>query len=123
MLFFLHMKATTLINQRHIGIFLVAMLLIMTGFRLSASVKAESPITAGHKTGSLVANEKLPPPISNLDSNLTTIPDKTVNHSTLSDESRGLSGFFILGILINILMVITFAWWFSKEWRKSRNRN
>jgi len=38
----------------------------------------------------------------------------------LIDDSRGLSAFFILGIGINIVMVITFAWWFSSEWRKSK---
>ena len=38
----------------------------------------------------------------------------------LMDDSRGLSAFFILGIVINIIMVITFAWWFSSEWRKTK---
>ena len=40
--------------------------------------------------------------------------------ATLNDDSRGLSGFFILGIIINIIMVITFGRWFSKEWRRSK---
>ncbi len=35
----------------------------------------------------------------------------------LVNDSRDLSAFFILGIIINIIMVITFGWWFSKEWR------
>lgn len=47
----------------------------------------------------------------------------TSNHSEkkiLIDNSRGLSAFFILGIVINIIMIITFGWWFSKEWRRSK---
>ena len=40
--------------------------------------------------------------------------------TTLVDESRGLSAFFIFGIAINIIMAVTFGWWFSKEWRRSK---
>ena len=49
----------------------------------------------------------------------TTIPETNIHNrkATLNDDSRGLSGFFILGIIINIVMLITFSWWFSKEWR------
>jgi hypothetical protein len=38
----------------------------------------------------------------------------------LIDDSRGLSAFFILGIAINIIMAVTFAWWFTREWRKTK---
>lgn len=50
----------------------------------------------------------------------TTIPETNIHNrkATLNNDSRGLSGFFILGIIINIIMIITFSWWFSKEWRR-----
>lgn len=48
------------------------------------------------------------------------ITEIDINHpkTTLNDDSRGLSGFFLLGIIINIIMIITFGWWFSKEWHR-----
>lgn len=50
------------------------------------------------------------------------IPETNIHDrkATLNDDSRGLSGFFILGIIINIIMIITFSWWFTKEWRRQR---
>jgi hypothetical protein len=44
-------------------------------------------------------------------------PSTHVKKNTLT---RGLSGFFILGILINIVMVSIFAWWFSRQWRQTK---
>lgn len=41
----------------------------------------------------------------------------------LANDSRDLSVFFMIGIAINIIMASTFAWWFTKEWRKSKNRD
>lgn len=38
----------------------------------------------------------------------------------LVNDSRSLSAFFILGIIINIVMILTFGWWFSKEWRRQK---
>jgi len=37
----------------------------------------------------------------------------------LIDDARHLSVFFVIGIAINVIMAATFAWWFSKEWRRS----
>lgn len=49
------------------------------------------------------------------------VQNKTnTKHQVLIDESRGLSAFFMLGIIINIIMAVTFAWWFSREWRRSK---
>lgn len=45
------------------------------------------------------------------------LPDKK---KILIDESRGLSAFFIFGIVINIIMAVTFAWWFSRQWRQTK---
>jgi len=47
--------------------------------------------------------------------------DTPTRKEIIVDESRGLSAFFILGIAINIIMAVTFGWWFSKEWRRSKN--
>lgn len=56
------------------------------------------------------------------DTNQATLTEIKINHrkATFNNDSRGLSGFFILGIIINIIMIITFSWWFSKEWRRSK---
>ncbi|TNF92399.1 MAG: hypothetical protein EP297_13305 [Gammaproteobacteria bacterium] len=39
--------------------------------------------------------------------------------TTLNDDPRDLEVFFMIGIAINIIMAVVFAWWFSREWRKS----
>jgi len=56
------------------------------------------------------------------DNNQTTAAETNIHNrkEILNNDSRGLSGFFILGIIINIIMIITFGWWFSKEWRRQR---
>lgn len=38
----------------------------------------------------------------------------------LIKESREMSPFFKLGIAINIVMILVFGWWFSKEWRRKK---
>jgi len=38
----------------------------------------------------------------------------------LIEESREMSPFFKLGIAINIIMILVFAWWFRKEWRSKK---
>jgi len=56
------------------------------------------------------------------DNSLTThtTNNNPARKSILVDEPKGLSAFFILGIAINIIMAVTFGWWFSKEWRRSK---
>jgi len=46
--------------------------------------------------------------------------DTQTQKKVLTDDSRELSAFFILGIAINIIMIITFAWWFAGQWRQSK---
>jgi len=48
------------------------------------------------------------------------VQGKPVKKHILNDEAKTLSGFFIFGIVINIVMAITFIWWFSREWRRSK---
>jgi len=53
--------------------------------------------------------------------NALTFASKTPNKKkVLNEESRELSAFFILGIIINIIMIIIFVWWFSSEWQKNK---
>jgi hypothetical protein len=54
---------------------------------------------------------------------ITTLATKNIQHrkKVLIDESRGLSAFFIFGIMINIIMALTFGRWFYKEWNRSKN--
>jgi len=45
---------------------------------------------------------------------------KTAGKKSVTDDTRGLSAFFMLGIAINIIMAVTFTWWFTREWRRSK---
>ena len=66
--------------------------------------------------------------ISTATNNETVTSDLNTPHArnthnkkkVLIDDSRELSAFFILGIVINIIMIITFAWWFTGQWRQSK---
>lgn len=62
--------------------------------------------------------------INNKTTNSTlTIPLSKNTHNrkkVLIEESRGLSAFFIFGIAVNIIMAITFGWWFVGQWRQSK---
>ena len=49
-----------------------------------------------------------------------TATDNTNIKHVLIEESREMSPFFKLGIAINIVMILTFGWWFSKEWRRRK---
>jgi len=42
------------------------------------------------------------------------------NKTILNKDSRGLSTFLMIGIIINIVMASLFAWWFSIQWRKTK---
>lgn len=61
-----------------------------------------------------------------VESTVTPIQDPTQTQSNvgrkhiLNDEAKDLSGFFIIGIAINLIMAVSFAWWFTREWRRSR---
>ena len=61
-----------------------------------------------------------------VDSTVTPTQDLTQTQSNvgrkhvLNDEAKDLSGFFIIGIVINLIMAVTFTWWFTREWRRSR---
>lgn len=66
--------------------------------------------------------------ISTATNNKTVTSDLNTPHAknthtkkkVLIDDSRELSAFFILGIAINIIMIITFARWFAGQWRQSK---
>ncbi len=51
----------------------------------------------------------------------TRNPDATPSIS-LHREPRELGGFFIIGIAINLVMVVVFILWFSREWHRSTKR-
>lgn len=48
----------------------------------------------------------------------TTITKNT--KKILVKESREMSPFFKIGIAINIVMILVFGWWSSKEWRRNK---
>jgi len=84
---------------------------------LSAKTKSTSAINTIEIT-SLSSNTVSYSEGSNTNRTTPIIQSKKI----LVDKSRGLSAFFIFGIAINIIMAITFGWWFSKEWRSSKNK-
>jgi len=51
---------------------------------------------------------------------LTVTEIKKNDKKILIEKSREMSPFFKIGIAINILMIIFFAWWFSTQWRAKK---
>ena len=87
----------------------------LTGFLLPVSAYSDST----NSETSTLANDSVSKKLNSKQSTPLT-HSSTDRKKILIDDSRGLSAFFILGIVINIIMVITFAWWFSSEWRKTK---
>jgi len=56
----------------------------------------------------------------NTNQNTSQAQSRPDRKNVLIDDSRGLSAFFMLGIIINIIMAVTFSWWFLREWRRSK---
>jgi len=85
-----------------------------------------SPVSASSISTSVTENSSVSNTTVNTDKIVSTNPqqipkqNKHTRKQVLIGESRGMSAFFILGIAINIVMAMTFAWWFSREWRKSK---
>jgi len=53
---------------------------------------------------------------------IVSLPTKPAEQKKiLLEEPRNLSAFFILGIVINIVMFIIFAWWFAGQWKKTKH--
>jgi hypothetical protein len=47
-------------------------------------------------------------------------PSTYTKKNTLNEDSRGLSTFLLIGIIINIIMAATFTWWFLRQWRQTK---
>ena len=77
----------------------------------AATLVALNSISNSSATNNKTTNSTLTTPLSK-----NTLNRKKV----LIEESRGLSAFFIFGIAINIVMAITFGWWFVGQWRQSK---
>lgn len=76
----------------------------------------ERDIINNNSSNNLIKNYK----VENTNRTTLAISESHNRKAILNKESRGLSGFFILGIIINIIMIVTFGWWFSKEWRRAK---
>jgi len=101
-------------NLRHIVFISLTLVAVIS----SATIYSAPKNTAESNSISNTSTNKHKTP-----NNKQAILTKTNIHNEkkiLIDDSRGLSAFFILGIIINIIMAITFGWWFSKEWRRSK---
>jgi len=120
------MKMRKIRSLRQLFIPFVLPCLTLTGFLLPVSAYCDSTtMTQTSTLATTLVNNKTPNTNQNMLQNISPqhIPLAQNNpgrKKILIDDSRGLSAFFIFGIGINIVMVITFAWWFSSEWRKSK---
>ncbi len=61
--------------------------------------------------------------VSSSTSNSVTPYVQEVSTAKLEEQERELSGFFIIGMVINILVIVVFVIWAAGEWRKSNQRN
>lgn len=59
-------------------------------------------------------------PSADQQDNTATTELKKNDRKILIEESREMSPFFKIGIAINIIMIIFFAWWFSTQWRAKK---
>ena len=92
--------------------------LLLTGITAPALVYSDSSIPTNTNAASTTITNKHKTPNSNR--TLSTTQKLADRKEILIDDSRDLSAFFTLGIIINIIMAITFGWWFSKEWRRQK---
>jgi len=90
----------------------------LTGFLLPAPAYSDSPtgMVTGVPSSTSVNDDKA----ANTKQITPITQSKAGRKHILNDEAKDLSGFFILGIVINIIMGIAFTWWFSREWRRSK---
>jgi len=111
MVFFENMKKPFHSNP-HLLIQSMCVVVIFLGLSIS-SLSYSEPMSS---TINFMANTKV---------EILPSDNQVINHTPerkhiLIEESRGLSGFFILGIVINVIMIIVFAWWFIGQWRQSK---
>ncbi len=106
------MKRYTILSQQYLRLLVLISLSLMGYFLSFPAYSNPTSHLESRVEINAVANNKIPEEI------LTQ--KKTTHKKILIEDSRGLSAFFILGIAINIIMAITFAWWFTGEWRKSK---
>lgn len=91
--------------------------MILTTVATPMSVQAESSTNSESitETGKIVNKHKAP----GTSYEIATSNNKNAK-KILIEESREMSPFFKLGIAINIVMILVFGWWFSKEWRRKK---
>ncbi len=105
-------------NQLNLLMYLAIISLSLTGLLMPRTVYSDKTMSMENAiiSGTPVDYLETQDPERN-----TPLSQKSPHRKTvLIDDNKGLSGFFKLGIAINILMVVSFFWWFLKEWRKSK---
>lgn len=90
--------------------------LILAGITTPALVYSDSSTVSNTISNDITHKHKTP----NSNRTVSITQNHTDRKEILVEDSRGLSSFFILGIIINIIMAVTFGWWFSKEWRRQK---
>ena len=108
------MKNLTFLYQHNSFLQIVSVCMILVILLPSLPAHAE-PTDSKQASGTVTKNKIVT-------SDLNTLHAKNTQNrkKVIVDDSRELSAFFILGIAINIIMIITFAWWFTGQWRQSK---
>ena len=101
-------------NVVHLTFIFVSLIAVIS----AVSVQAESATNSEsiHTSTNIINKHKSP----DASREILTTTDHVNRKNVLIEESREMSPFFKLGIAINIIMILTFGWWFSKEWRRKK---
>lgn len=94
---------------------LIFMILVVVLMPMSVHAESATNSESVNDMGKVVNKHKSPDASYEIP---TTIKRNT--KKILINESREMSPFFKLGIAINIVMILVFGWWFSKEWRRKK---
>jgi hypothetical protein len=112
------MKHSKYLIRRQLQLHMFAICLTVTSLLTSGSVYASpKPNNAPDTTtNNHIVIDRTVSPIQDPANTQSNVGRKHI----LNDEAKDLSGFFIIGIAINLIMAVSFAWWFTREWRRSR---
>lgn len=101
------------INVAHLTLIFFSLIVVIS----SLSVHAESATNSESINTSINNIHEHKSPDAGYET-ATTIKKNT--KKILIKESREMSPFFKIGIAINIVMILVFGWWASKEWRRKK---
>lgn len=98
----------------HLALILASLIAVISP--VSVNAQSATDDKSVHESTNIIHKHKSP----GTTKEIFTATDNTNIKHVLIEESREMSPFFKLGIAINIVMILTFGWWFSKEWRRRK---